>query len=177
MARKTGRSAGHPAPKHNGEAALTPEEAEKYRKVIQLRTAGITFDAIAKEVGYANRSGAKHAYDAAIRRWGRSDAQDARELEELRLDDLWRRTFSRISALNAKEQVDEFVKLTTTAVRISSRRAGLLGLDAPKQFEVAGPGGGPIETDIGEALRERLELLRNRDVDLVPSDGDVPPAA
>ena len=142
--------------------ALTPEQADRYRAVVQLRTAGVTFDAIARQLGYASRQGAKEAYDAALRRWGREVVDEARALEELRLDDLWRRTYSRISSLDIEEDTtDEFTKLTSTAVRISARRSGLLGLDAPKQVEVAGAGGGAVQTDIGDMLRERLRQLRD----------------
>lgn len=156
------RQSGGAVPASGKTPALTPEQAERYRAVVQLRTAGITFDAIARQLGYSSRQGAKEAYDAALRRWGTEIADDARQLEELRLDDLWRRTYSRINSLSSDEDTsDEFTKLTQTAVRISARRAGLLGLDAPRQVEVAGPGGGPVKTDIGQLFRDKLRELES----------------
>lgn len=136
--------------------ALTPEQADRYRRVVQLRTAGVTFDQIAETLGYASRSGAKEAYDAALRRWGRVTVDEHRELEDVRLEELWRRTFARIADADSD---DEFVKLISAAVRVSKRRADLLGLDAPRQVELAGKDGGPVETDIGEVLRQRVAAL------------------
>jgi len=136
--------------------ALSKDTADKYRRVVQLRTAGVTFEQIAESLGYASRSGAKEAYDAALRRWGRSAIDEHRDLEELRLEELWRRTFARLAEV---EDDDEFVKLITAAVRVSKRRADLLGLDAPRQVEVAGRNGGAIRTDIGEILRQRVAAI------------------
>ena len=50
--------------------SITPEVAERYRRVVDLKKAGLTYDQIAHELGYADRSGAKRALDAAIDRWG-----------------------------------------------------------------------------------------------------------
>ena len=136
--------------------ALKEETAEKYARVLDLRRAGLTFEMIATEVGYAGRQGAKEAYDAAIRRMGQESAADLQVLENERLDDLWRRAYGKFSSV---ETMDEFVKLEQLMLRISQRRAGLLGLDAPRQVEVSGRGGGAIQTDIGEILRQRVAAL------------------
>lgn len=138
--------------------ALPQDTAEKYARVLELRRAGLTYEQIATEVGYAGRQGAKEAYDAAIRRMGREPAADMQVLENERLDDLWRRAYSR---LRTADTIDEFVKVQTLMLRISTRRAGLMGLDAPRQVEVAGPGGGALRTDVGEILRERLRQLES----------------
>ena len=50
--------------------ALTPEQAERYREVVRLRALGLTFEEIAERTGYADRSSAKNAYEAALRRYG-----------------------------------------------------------------------------------------------------------
>lgn len=136
--------------------ALTPDQADRYSRVMELRRAGLTFDQIADEVGYAGRQGAKEAYDAAIRRMVREPAEDMQTMENERLDDLWRRAYSR---LRAAATIDEFVKVESLMLNISKRRAGLMGLDAPRQVEVAGAGGGVLRTDVGEVLRERLRQL------------------
>lgn len=138
--------------------ALTPDQAERYARVLDLRRAGLTFDQIAAEVGYAGRQGAKEAYDAAIRRMGRETADDLRVLENERLDDLWRRAYGRLTQTT---DTDAFVKLQNAMIRISSRRAGLMGLDAPRQVEVTGAGGGALRTDVGDMLRERLRQLES----------------
>ena len=46
--------------------SLTPETADRYRRVLELRVAGHTFDSIATMVGYQGRQSAKKAYGA---RW------------------------------------------------------------------------------------------------------------
>ena len=74
--------------------ALDPETAQKYRQVVQYRAAGLTFDEIAERVGYRSRSGAKEAYDAALRWWGREAVDDLRTIEGERLESLWRKVFT-----------------------------------------------------------------------------------
>jgi len=48
-----------------------------------------------------------------------------------------------------------------SAVKVSARKAALFGLDAPRQVEIAGEDGGPIITDVGRILLDRLEQLEN----------------
>lgn len=140
---------------------VTPEVAERYRDVVRHRMAGLTFDDIARQLGYADRSGAKHAYDAALKRWAVESVEQQRIIQSERLDDLWRRTFRAI-AEGDLAQVDR-------ALRIEKRRAELWGLDAPKQHEVTGPGGSALRTDVGDLLLARLTELRERQG---PIDGD-----
>ncbi len=138
--------------------ALTPEQAHKYNQVLELRKAGRTFDEIADALGYADRSGAKHAYDSALKRMGREAAEDLRELELYRLEDLWATAYHRAMQL-AEDDHDGFLKFQAHMLNISRRRSGLMGLDAPRQVEVAGVGGGSIQTDIGELFRAKLREL------------------
>jgi len=137
--------------------ALTPEQAERYREVIRLRTVGLKFHEIAERVGYASRSGAKEAYDAALRWWGREAVDDLRTIEGERTEELRRYTFARIIA--NPESTAEFVSLVNSAVKVSQRRAALYGLDAPRQVEISGEDGGPVRTDVGEILLERIRAL------------------
>ena len=140
--------------------SVDPATAARHRQVIQLRTAGLTFDQIAERAGYAGRSGAKHAYDAALERWAIEGVEQQRVIQSERLDDLWRRVFGDI--------VQGDLNLVDTALRIEKRRAELWGLDAPKQHELAGPGGGPlmVDSDVSTTLVARLEALRERQGDL-----------
>tara|TARA_R110000744_G_scaffold42497_2_gene95914 strand:+ start:748 stop:1194 length:447 start_codon:yes stop_codon:yes gene_type:complete len=139
--------------------ALTPVQAERYRQVVQLRTAGVTFEVIAERVGYGGRGAAKDAYDSALRRWGRETIDEHRDLEGARVEELWRRTFARLAALPVDADTEDFTRLVTSAVRVAKRKADLFGIDAPRQVELAGAGGGPIVTDVGEILRARLKQL------------------
>ena len=153
------RKSGHPAPKHGGTVELTPEEADRYRQVVDLRRAGWTFDEIAQHVGYADRSGAKAAYDAALRRWGTQAVDDLRQSEGERIDHLWRRISAAIAQLGPEADANQLATLTNSAVRISGARRQLFGMDAPRQVEITGHNGGALRTDVGEILRERLRQL------------------
>jgi hypothetical protein len=128
-----------------------------------MRAAGVTFDEIAKQVGYKSRSGAKEAYDRALKLYGQEAVADLRFLEGERLEQLWRRVFARIIA-EPDMTTAEMTSLVNAAVKVSARKASLFGLDAPRQVEVAGAGGGPLVTDVGQLLLERLEQLEQADV-------------
>lgn len=148
--------------------ALTPDQASRYREVIRLRAAGLKFDEIAERVGYKSRSGAKEAYDAALRWWGRETIDDMRTIEGERLEDVWRLTYTRLlECARDPEATAEMVAVANAAVRISQRRSALFGLDSPRQVEISGEDGGPVRTDIGEILLERIQALAvERGVDL-----------
>ena len=144
--------------------ALSPETAEKYRDVIDHRVAGATFQQIADRVGYASRSGAKLAYDAALRWWGTEAVNGLRTVEGERLEQLWRRTMQQLAVKPGDDEelsTGEFVSLINAAVKISGRRYSLMGLDAPRQVELSGADGGSIRTDVGDILRERLRQLES----------------
>ena len=153
------RKPGHPAPQKNATAALTPDEADRYRKVVELRRVGWTFDEIADHVGYADRSSAKRAYDAALKRWGTAAVEEVRASEGERIDQLWRRVSTAIAQLGADADPNQLAILTNSAIRISNARRQLFGMDAPRQVEISGQDGGPLRTDVGEILRERLRQL------------------
>jgi hypothetical protein len=142
--------------------ALTPEQAERYREVVRLRALGLTFEEIAERTGYADRSSAKNAYEAALRRYGREAVGDLRELEGFRLEELWRRLMAKFQNPD-QLTVPEFAQLVSAGVRISQRRAALYGMDAPRQVELSGVDGGPVQTDVGELLRQRLLALKDAD--------------
>ena len=91
-----------------------------------------------------------------------------RMVQNEQLDDLWRRVFAAI-AQGDLSQVDR-------GLRILKRRADLWGMDAPRQHEIAGPGGSAIRTDVGDLLIARLEELRDRQGPLV-DDLDFEPLA
>lgn len=141
---------------------LTPEVATKYREVVRLRTLGFTFDDIATRVGYESRQGAHDAYRAALKWWGAESCDNARQLESERLEHMWRSVMGRLQEAQQRNNVDtaEVLGVVNTAVSVMKRKASLLGLDAPRQVEIAGQDGGAITTDIGEMLRERIGMVR-----------------
>ena len=126
---------------------LTPEVASKYREVMRLRVLGMTFDIIADRVGYSSRQG---AFGAAER--------EAIEVS--------------YGVGGAEERVVVFatdvLAAVSGAINVSRRKSSLLGLDAPRQLELAGVEGAPFVTDIGELLRERMEAV-------APGSTETPP--
>ncbi len=140
--------------------ALPVKTVEKYVKVIDLRKSGLTFEEIAKEVGYKNRSGAKEAFDAAIRYWGTESVKDLRVVENERIEELWRRTYDKLTQSGL--QLHEELRIMETCLKITESKRKLHGLDAPRQLELSGKDGEEIKTDVGQVLKERLDALRDR---------------
>tara|TARA_B100000131_G_scaffold265524_1_gene263099 strand:- start:166 stop:696 length:531 start_codon:yes stop_codon:yes gene_type:complete len=134
--------------------SITPEVAERYRRVVDLKKAGLTYDQIASELGYADRSGAKRALDAALERWGTESVTSLRMIQNEQIDDLFRRVMTAILEGDLS-QVD-------VAIRLMKRRAELFGLDASKRHEISGLDGGSIKTDVGDMLIARLTELQAR---------------
>ena len=134
--------------------SITPEVAERYRRVVDLKKAGLTYDQIAHELGYADRSGAKRALDAAIDRWGTESIDSLRMIQNEQIDDLFRRAMAAILEGDLG-QID-------VAIRLMKRRAELFGLDASKRHEISGLDGGAIKTDVGDMLIARLTELQAR---------------
>jgi len=94
---------------------------ERHLQALELRKAGVTYEVIATQLGYANASGARKAVVSALKATLREPAAELRELELARLDamllPLWRPV----------QAGDE--KAVDRALRIMERRARLLGLD------------------------------------------------
>ena len=117
-----------------------PEIVERRRKALELRKAGVTYDAIARQLGYANEGGAFKAVQAALRTTLREPADDVRKLELERLDRLTLALWPRAQQGEA-EAIDRVLKLM-------DRRAKLLGLDAPTKTESEVKQSGGITTVI-----------------------------
>ena len=94
---------------------------ERHLQALELRKAGVTYEVIAGQLGYATASGARKAVVSALKATLREPAAELRELELARLDamllPLWRPV----------QAGDE--KAVDRALRIMERRARLLGLD------------------------------------------------
>ena len=103
------------------------ELLEKERKVVDLRHMGITFEVIAKEVGYASPSGAYHAYERALARYPKETIDRKRELAETRIERL-------LAGVWTKALRGEIPAIMAT-IKIFERQAKLLGLDAPQKTE------------------------------------------
>lgn len=128
---------------------LPPQTIEKYLKVWNARVAGLTFDEIAKLLDYADRSGAKRAFDAAAERYETESVEQQRVVQNERLDHLWKRIMTRLDSGD--------LSVADTALRIEKRRAELWGLDAPRRTEITGKDGDAIEVDFVSDLLAKID--------------------
>lgn len=135
---------------------LDVEVAKKQQRAVELRNLGVDFDRIAAELGYADRSGAWRAVEAGLKRSIVEPAHEQRVLQSNRLDLLTRQALQAVLA----GDLDQIQNV----LRIEKRRSDLWGLDAPKNVEVTGPNGGPVQTDVGALLLERLRQLNGSEV-------------
>ena len=94
--------------------------AEKRAEALELRAMGYNYQAIADEVGYGSRGAAHKAVAQELRNIPREAAEQARELELGRLDDL------QMAAMNGAMSGDLFA--IDRVVKIVESRARLLGL-------------------------------------------------
>lgn len=109
--------------------------AERGRQALELRKAGATFDDIAGKLGYADRGCAYRAVRKALKETLREPADEVRKLEAERLDKLQLALWA--SALRGD------TRSIYPLLRVMSRRAKLLGLDAPVGFD--GPETGALD--------------------------------
>ena len=122
-------------PPHPGEAERI---AARRVKAMELRKAGHSFRAIGTALQVNASTVCRDIADemAELKTLTGQAAEDTRQLELERLDRLW-------TKLEAHGLKRGDYRAVLAAVRISERRAKLLGLDAPTKL--AGPTGGPIE--------------------------------
>lgn len=106
---------------------ITPEVLEREAEVLKLRRAGLTFDMIAKRVGYADASGAHLAYERACKRIVYAEVEQVRKEEQDRLD------IAQAAVWAGVLQGD--IPSITALIRIMDRRAKLLGLDMPTRVQ------------------------------------------
>jgi len=106
------------------------ETAERERKALELRKAGATFDQIAEQCGYADKSGAFYAIKRALSDIVPPAVEELRTLDSERLDRLLLSVW--------KQALDGDLKAVDRALRILDQRARLLGLNAPVQVGLNG---------------------------------------
>lgn len=106
------------------------QSAEKQKLAMELRLKGLTYEEIAKQVGYKNRKGAHNAVKRNLEHYLKEPTEELRATEVARLD----------AALDAiwTRCLNGHLASIGVALRIMERRATLLGLDAPKEFSTLG---------------------------------------
>jgi hypothetical protein len=100
--------------------------ALKERKAVEMRLAGANLTEIAEALGYSAPSSAYRAVMRAISRDSQEDIDELRRLEAARLD--------AATAAIWPQVLDGDLQAVRTYVRISARRARMLGLDPPQEF-------------------------------------------
>ena len=130
---------------------LDVETTEKQIRAVKLRGLGASYDQIAETLGYSNRSGAWKAVKSGLDRAVIESVTEMRVLQAERLDMMVMRCLEAI--LNG--DLDQ----VRNVIAIEKRRADLWGLDATRTVEITGADGGPVETDVGQLLIERLKAL------------------
>lgn len=133
-----------------GRYIRTADSAQRDAEACQLRGRGVTYDEIATQLGFADRSKARQAVERALDQTIREPAEELRMLELQRLDELWRRAWAILEREHQVVQLGKVVRdvngqavvdhgPTLQAIdrllKIQERRAKLLGLDAPTKFE------------------------------------------
>jgi len=117
---------------------------DKALKALEYRKAGITYIVIAQNVGYNSAQAAWKAVRSALKRTIQEPANELRRIEVERIDAALASIWVQVKQGNLPA-IDRFV-------RLSERRANLLGLDEPKKQEISGnisgQGGGPITLNV-----------------------------
>ncbi|MFT3660023.1 MAG: hypothetical protein QM809_01125 [Gordonia sp. (in: high G+C Gram-positive bacteria)] len=119
-------------------------------EAVKLRVGGAGFDEIAARLGYPTGEAARSAVRRLLARREATAVEELRAVESARLDTLWRQALATLSA-------DRSPAAITAAVRVSERRARLLGLDAPAEVHLTPPE--TTSTDIRELQAQILDLL------------------
>ena len=126
------------------------DRAELASKALEMRRRGASYEAIAKAIGYADRSGAKKLINWAYEQTLRENVEEARELELQRCDRLQERMeeFLEAGELAAGDRIAKLIEL----------RCKIQGVFAPTKTEVTGKDGGAIE--VGPTAAQARELMR-----------------
>lgn len=96
-------------------------DAERRTRAVQLRKAGATFEQIAQQVGYSDKSAAYNAVQIALQHLEREPAEELLALELARLDEM------QLALAQRVRNGDE--KAIQAALAVMDRRARYLGLN------------------------------------------------
>jgi hypothetical protein len=127
------------------------EAIDKAGKALELRKAGLSYGLIAKELGYADASGAHRAVERGLRLLVPKElVEEMRAIELERLDNLWRPMYTK-ALQGDRLAVDR-------CLAIMERRSRFLGLDAPLKIQQM------VITE--EQFREAIDQL-NREAEIL----------
>jgi hypothetical protein len=154
------------------------DAAEKGRQALELRRDGKTWDAIAEELGYSDRSGAYIAAKRLLDRTEFESVEEYRAVEADRLDEAHRIQVEALKAVVLTAQFDAVPPAVNALVKISDRRSKLLGLDAPTRVNVAHSGedfaatAAQLMKEIGLAVPSEFQTPAEAAADSGDHDGD-----
>jgi hypothetical protein len=106
--------------------------AARRAKAVELRTAGLTYDQIATDLGYANRGTVYRVVAEALKAQTLEAVGELRSLEVERLD--------RLQLAMWQKAMDGDVPSAIAVVRVITSRCRLLGLDGPGLLRVEDQG-------------------------------------
>lgn len=156
-----------------------PAVAQRREQAIKLRMAGVRYEDIARQLGYASRGAAACDVQRALASTIAEPSEEMRALEVQRLDMLWQNAMKVLSRHHVTVSNGKVVTLDGEPVkddgpvlqaidrllRIQERRAKLLGLDAPAKHEV-------VTLDAIDAqIRALTEELERADAAAAELDG------
>ncbi|BAX97127.1 hypothetical protein MSTE_01810 [Mycobacteroides stephanolepidis] len=128
------------------------EERQRAAHALDLRTSGMTYAAVAVELGYSDESGPRKAVDRLLSRIEHEGASELRQLEGQRLDAMQRAIWTQ-----ACEGDIDSIK---AVLSVMARRAKLFGIDAPQRVQV---GADPVsDRQYAERLTELVGGLNPR---------------
>lgn len=131
--------------KRNYSTEVRIKWAERERRALELRKQGMTYDKIAQELGFANRSSARDCVQRCLARTVREPADEVRQLECERLDALLQALWPRAMEGNTRS--------VEVALQVMDRRARLLGLDMPERKVVE-----VLTADVVDRAIQELEI-------------------
>ena len=135
---------------------VSEASAERRVKAFELRKAGVSYRGIGRALGISEAQAHRDVHftlDALAKEEFESAVQ-VRELELERLDEMLRALWVAIRRGDPQS--------ISTGLRVSERRARLLGLDAPSRQQLSGPNDGPIHiasTDLTNLSDDELTQL------------------
>jgi hypothetical protein len=135
---------------------------ERERNVVQLYIRGLTWFEIARQLQLTGESGARAAFNRAIKRIPKGDVELLRKLEGERITDLRRRIWSELAGRadaegnTVRPEPELVVDLVDRAIKLGRHEALIFGYDAPTKQVVSHFGSQPISDEELDAGLARL---------------------
>jgi hypothetical protein len=156
-------------------AVQRADTATKHARVIELRVAGWTLEAIAAELGYSDRSGVRYV----ISRWVDDHAPTQESIAELRqrmlaqLDELhaafWSQAVGQRDPVTGEWVREPSEKSSELLLKIAERKARLCGLDRPQGGIVATVTAEQIAAFLGWDTQEPVQDVEADKVGVLPA--------